>query len=80
MDDLEEMNIFFGIILAIISSISMYFFLYKLSIELTFQVMEEIIFIAFLMYLYLSIINYYFSKKDIINECRRENKIILYSS
>ena len=74
------MNIFLGIIVAIISSISMYFFLYKLSIELTFQVMEEIIFIAFLMYLYLSIINYYFSKKDIIDECRLENKIILYSS
>jgi len=80
IDDSKEMNFFLGLILSIISSISMYIFLYKLVIELKFKVIKDIILISILMYLYLSIISYLYSKRDISGESRKENKIILFSS
>ena len=80
IDDRKEMNLFLGLILSIISSISMYIFLYKLVIELKFKVIKDIMLMSILMYLYLSIISYLYSKKDISGESRKENKIILFSS
>lgn len=80
IDDSKEMNFFLGLILSIISSISMYFFLYKLVIVLTFKVINDLMLMTFVMFLYLSIINYIYSKRDINRENRNDNKIILYSS
>lgn len=80
IDDRKEMNLFLGLILSIISSISMYIFLYKLVIELKFKVIKDIMLMSILMYLYLSIISYLYSKRDINGESRKENKIILFSS
>ena len=53
---LRELNIFFAIILAIISSISMYFFLYFFTVFLTPNVLNSIMLITIPMFLNLSII------------------------
>ena len=56
---LRELNIFFAIILAIISSISMYFFLYFFTVFLTPNVLNSIMLITIPMFLNLSIIHFY---------------------
>ena len=58
-EDLREMNIYLEIILAIISSIFMYFFLYKLVVILTFKFFKSITLVTFPMYLFLSLLNFY---------------------
>lgn len=58
-DDLIDMNIYLEIILAIISSIFMYFFLYKLIVILTFPFIKSIMIITIPIYLYLSLVNFY---------------------
>ena len=60
-DDIREMNIVVGLITLIISSIFMYLFLYRLSVIMTLQFIKMVMIITISMYLYLSIINLYFS-------------------
>ena len=76
-NDIREMSIIIGLILFIISSIFMYLFLYKLTVIITLQVIKNIMSITILMYLYLSIVNLFFSFfEDII-----ENKpLFIYLS
>ena len=78
INNIREFNIFLEIMLAIISSISMYFFLYKLSIALTFLIIKDVMILTISMYLYLSIINYYFSNQEIARVDQAE--LIFYSS
>ena len=72
---LRELNIFFAIILAIISSISMYFFLYFFTVFLTPNVLNSIMFITIPMFLNLSIIHFYYSSQENV-----EGKIIFFST
>ena len=78
MNNIREFNIFVEIMLAIISSIAMYFFLYKLSIVMSFRIIKDVMILTISMYLYLSIINYYFSFRE--NAVLNEVEIIFYSS
>ena len=78
MNNIREFNIFVEIMLAIISSIAMYFFLYKLSIVMSFRIIKDVMISIISMYLYLSIINYYFSFRE--NAVVNEVEIIFYSS
>ena len=62
--DLRELNTSVAIILAIISTISMYFFLYKFAVFLTINVLNSIMIITISMFLYLSIVHFYFSFQE----------------
>ena len=72
---LRELNIFFAIILAIISSISMYFFLYFFTVFLSPNVLNSIMLITIPMFLNFSIIYFYYSSQE-----NAEGKIIFFST
>ena len=63
----RNLNTLIAIILSLTSSILMFFFLYKLGVVLTFQVLKSLMLVTIIMYLNLSLVFFYYSMQNMNN-------------
>lgn len=63
-ENFRTLNTLFAIILSITSSILMFFFLYKLAVQFTFQILKSLMLITIIMYLNLSVVFFYYSTQN----------------
>ena len=77
-DSLKKMSFIYLIIIALISSICFYFYLYKLCIILSFQNFTYILFVSIAMYLWLSFYYFFEFAEDITKTALKTFIVIIF--